>query len=135
MGPLVVILIGALAVFWFLGLLTPQRMRVIGGIGGLLIGLLLSARGAPLAGIPLMAAGGWLFWTATQKPELSNEMTIAKAAALLGVGETATPDQIRKAHRLAIAAAHPDRGGSEAKSADLNAARDVLLAARSPKKT
>lgn len=49
---------------------------------------------------------------------------------LLSVSPEATPEQIRTAHREMIAGAHPDRGGSEAAAARINAARDAGLADR-----
>ncbi|MBZ6379538.1 hypothetical protein B5C34_07250 [Pacificimonas flava] len=125
MGPLLVILLGAVAVFWWLGLLTPERLRIIGGIGGLLIGLLLTLRGAPFAGIPLAGAGGYLVWSARRAPD--GQLTVKEARRLLGVGPGADEAEIRSAYRLAMASAHPDRGGSTANSAKLNEARDLLL--------
>ena len=56
----------------------------------------------------------------------------AQAAAVLGVGDTATPDEIRRAFRLWAAALHPDAGGSEAAFARLCEARAVLLAPADP---
>ena len=49
-----------------------------------------------------------------------------RAAETLGVAETATPDEIRRAFRAAMHAAHPDRGGSERLVRDLVEARRVL---------
>jgi hypothetical protein len=43
---------------------------------------------------------------------------------VLGVGEHATPDEIKGAYRRLAPEAHPDRGGSDAAMARLNAARD-----------
>lgn len=49
---------------------------------------------------------------------------------VLGVPASATVDQIRAAWRERAAIAHPDKGGSDAAMARLNAARDDGLAAR-----
>lgn len=52
-----------------------------------------------------------------------------KAHEILGVSPLASEAEVRAAWRKAIAAAHPDQGGSEAAAAALNAARDELLRA------
>lgn len=44
---------------------------------------------------------------------------------VLGVAPTATADEVAAAYRKLAAAAHPDRGGSDAAMARLNAARDA----------
>jgi DnaJ homolog subfamily C member 19 len=49
------------------------------------------------------------------------------ARAILGVEARATPAEIRDAHRRLIERNHPDRGGTAALAARINAARDVLL--------
>jgi DnaJ homolog subfamily C member 19 len=69
-----------------------------------------------------VAAALW-FWPQQAKVE----MAVADAQALLGLGPTATADDIRAAHRRRIADAHPDRGGNAELAARLNAARDLLL--------
>lgn len=128
MGPLIVVLIGAIAVFWYLGLLTPARLRVIGAIGLAVLGLFVLLRGQPLVGVPLLALGGWLAISRILTPKAG--MTEREAANLLGVRPGASEKDIRKAYRLAMASAHPDKGGSDAAGARLNEARDVLMAAR-----
>lgn len=130
MGPLLIILLGAIATFWWLGLLTPARMRAIGGIGGILIGLYLTARGQPLIGLPIAAASGYLGWTGLKAKTPLLQMNRREAAKILGVPEDASEAQVREAYRLAAAAAHPDRGGSSEKMQRLNAARDTLTRAR-----
>lgn len=59
----------------------------------------------------------------------SAEPALNRARRLLGVPAEATEQDIRAAHRRKIASAHPDRGGSAAAAAQLNAARDLLLRA------
>ena len=131
MGPLVLVLLGAVAVFWYLGLLTPQRLTTIGGVAGLLVGLWLAARGGYLPGFGLMTAGAYLTWAGIKGPRVeSAAMTPKRAAKILGVREGASIEDIRAAHRLAIASAHPDKGGTDAASSEINEARDVLIAAR-----
>ena len=63
--------------------------------------------------------------TATPKPLPPQD--IAQARALLGVAPDADADMIRAAHRRLIASVHPDKGGTEALAAQINAARDLLL--------
>ncbi|MBL8558215.1 MAG: hypothetical protein JNM47_05805 [Hyphomonadaceae bacterium] len=69
--------------------------------------------------------GALVWWFAPKGP--APDIDVAQARALLGVGEAATRDDIRAAHRRLIAAAHPDRGGAQGHAARLNAARDLLL--------
>lgn len=52
---------------------------------------------------------------------------LAQARRLLGVSPQASRSEIREAHRRMAAILHPDRGGSTAKLAEVNAARDLLL--------
>lgn len=42
----------------------------------------------------------------------SGEMSLAMARRVLGVGEKASPDEIRAAYRAAVKSAHPDHGGT-----------------------
>jgi hypothetical protein len=51
----------------------------------------------------------------------------ARARTVLGVGASATKGEIERAFRSQIKRAHPDHGGSVARAAALNAARDLLL--------
>jgi preprotein translocase subunit Sec63 len=55
-------------------------------------------------------------------------MRPSEARALLGVGEGASVDDVRAAHRRLIARVHPDAGGSAALATRVNAARDALIA-------
>jgi len=50
-----------------------------------------------------------------------------EARRLLGVGEAATAEEVRDAHRRLIAKVHPDAGGSAELATRVNAARDALL--------
>jgi DnaJ family protein C protein 19 len=54
-------------------------------------------------------------------------MRPSEARALLGVGEDASGEDIRAAHRRLIAKVHPDAGGSQGLATRVNAARDALL--------
>lgn len=55
-------------------------------------------------------------------------MRANEARTLLGVGEGASADDIRAAHRRLIAKVHPDAGGSAGLATRVNAARDALIA-------
>jgi DnaJ-class molecular chaperone len=46
--------------------------------------------------------------------------------AILGVGRTATPDEIKKSYRRLAAQHHPDRGGDTARFQEIQQAYDVL---------
>jgi len=54
-------------------------------------------------------------------------MPPSEARALLGLGEGASAEDIRAAHRRLIAKVHPDTGGSTGLATRVNAARDALL--------
>ena len=54
-------------------------------------------------------------------------MSQAEALDILGLSETATPDDIRAAHKRLITKLHPDQDGSTGLAARINAARDILL--------
>lgn len=83
-----------------------------------------------LAGAAVLAfrwlLGAWPWEYLSTRPSLNIE--IARARRLLGVRPNADPADIRAAHRRLAAIEHPDRGGSNARLAALNAARDLLLA-------
>ena len=55
-------------------------------------------------------------------------MPASEARALLGVGEGATLQEVREAHRRLISRVHPDTGGSAELATRVNAARDALIA-------
>lgn len=59
-----------------------------------------------------------------------DQSEIARARALLGLAPDADAAAIRAAHRRLIASVHPDKGGTEALAAQINAARDLLLQER-----
>ena len=92
-----------------------------------LLGLSLFTKGRLVLGAALMA--GALLWAAWRRQRPSTRpMPLADARRLLGVGEGATLEEIRDAHRRLIARVHPDTGGSAELAHRVNAARDALLA-------
>lgn len=62
-----------------------------------------------------------------QAPSGGGGMTRQRALAALGLREGAGREEILAAHRRLMKAVHPDRGGSEALAAEVNAAKDFLL--------
>jgi DnaJ family protein C protein 19 len=92
-----------------------------------LLGLSLFTKGRLILGAALMASA--LLWAAWRRSRPSQKpMPAADARRLLGVGEGATLQEIREAHRRLIAKVHPDSGGSAELAHRVNAARDTLLA-------
>ena len=57
----------------------------------------------------------------------TSNMSREDAAAILGVDILADEQQILSAHKSLMNKIHPDKGGSDALAAQINAARDVLL--------
>jgi DnaJ homolog subfamily C member 19 len=57
------------------------------------------------------------------------EMTRRQALEVLGLQEQATKDEVVRAYRELMKRVHPDRGGSARLAAEVNRAREVLLAA------
>jgi len=100
-------------------------------IGLLFAGLMLSVRGAWMAGAPLAVLAILLGLMARARASPARpayeRMSPAEARSLLGVGAEATPAEIRAAHARLIRMNHPDAGGTDGLAAQLNAARDRLL--------
>ena len=80
---------------------------------------------AVLACLACKAFTGQWPWELWRKSERSQAE--AQARALLGVGRSASRDDVIEAHRRKIAQVHPDRGGSNDAVHAANAARDLLL--------
>ncbi|MEM9495032.1 MAG: molecular chaperone DnaJ [Pseudomonadota bacterium] len=105
-----------------------------------LVAALFAARLWPLAFMVLFAAGGVMAieqWkdksvSADEPPSppvrQGEAMTVKEAAAVLGVGEGATREEIRLAHKRLISQLHPDKGGSDYLAAKINEARDLMIA-------
>ena len=72
------------------------------------------------------ATGAWPWQWLSTGPSPTRDL--AKARRLLQVSPSASHEEIRAAYRRLAAEMHPDRGGSDARLAALNEARDVLLA-------
>ena len=61
------------------------------------------------------------------QPIVKTSMDKTRAAEILGVAENATKQEIIAAHKRLMQKIHPDKGGSAALAAEINAAKDVLL--------
>jgi hypothetical protein len=133
MGLLAFLLLSLAA--WLIWTGRLQRMSAKDGmaLGAALVGAVMAAKGRPLVGAPQLLGAAHILITQAQKKHKPaakhvEEPSVAKARALLGVGPDADANMIRAAHRRLIASVHPDRGGTEALAAEINAARDLLLA-------
>jgi hypothetical protein len=69
-------------------------------------------------------------WSQAGGKSRANEgrMSRAKALEVLGLKDGATVDDVRAAHRRLMKTMHPDLGGSDFLAAQINEAKDVLLA-------
>ncbi|OAN50993.1 J domain-containing protein [Sphingobium sp. TCM1] len=133
------LLLAGLAV-WLIWTGRLQRMTAKDGmaLGAALVGAVFAAKGKPVIGAPLLI-GAALFFVKQGKartgarkrpiapPPPHRAEDVARARALLGVAPDADARTIRAAHRRLIASVHPDKGGTEALAAQINAARDLLL--------
>lgn len=121
-----------------------RLLRWVLGVGGVVLGALLTIRGLAVAGVPLIGAALGFLGVAMRgaKPGSSGTdqqtdgrsaapsrtgMSVDEARAILGVGPDADEAEIRQAHRSMMKRVHPDQGGSDALAAKVQQARDVLL--------
>lgn len=129
MPAMALLALAALGWFWWKGWLRADaghRLALAGG-GGLALLLLLRGQVVPglALGVVVAALGlsGWMRRRVQALP--ADEMA---ARQLLGVGLSATRDEILSAHRRRIAEVHPDRtGATPGMAGSVNAARDLLL--------
>ena len=97
-----------------------------------LVGGAIAARGRPLIGGGMAAAG--LLWLSRRpgprkvavEPRQPDPQ-LREALELLGLSPDADRTAVVEAHRRLIARTHPDAGGTEALARNINAARDYLL--------
>lgn len=136
---------GLLAIFvlalagWLIWTGRLQRMTAKDGmaLGVAIVGALMAAKGKPLLGaLPLIASTAFFVLQSNKRTIRAKrvkpsspppDLGIAQARALLGLTPDSDEQAIRAAHRRLIATVHPDRGGTEALAAQINAARDLLL--------
>ena len=134
------IVLGLVGVVWVLreaGRMSPAKqrgfVRQVVGLGLCGLGLILALKGSILA-LPMLGVGaGFLGWqqfgfsrSAQPAPTVAS-MDKAEALDVLGLTASASPEDIRAAHKKLLRAIHPDAGGSTYLSAKINAARDRLL--------
>lgn len=138
MGLFALLLVGLAA--WLIWTGRLQRMSGRDGmaLGAALVGAVMAAKGKPLIGAPLLV-GATLFFFARSQPgrkkarsgkavaDVAPPQAVLDARKLLGLGPDADARAIRAAHRRLIASVHPDKGGTEALAAQINAARDLLI--------
>jgi hypothetical protein len=101
---------------------------------------MITIRGGWLLGIPAILIGvswyrGQTWRMFGSRADQTDEFALSKARWLLGVSAHEDSDRIRMRHRQLMAENHPDRGGSDARAAELNEARDILLADLATKST
>jgi len=123
------ILAAAAALLWAWGTGRLRNFTYEDGLAAtlFLLGLSLLSRGRLVFGAALMA--GSLLWAAwRRRPAPRASMPVEDARRLLGVGESASLQEIRDAHRRLIARVHPDAGGSAELAHRVNVARDTLVA-------
>ena len=108
--------------------LQALRFGDVAAVVAALIGLRLLEGRSPPAGIAALAGAGWWLWFRKRGGGAEPDMTPERARQLLDVGPRATAEEVRAAHRRLAARVHPDAGGSTHLAAEINAARDVLLA-------
>ena len=128
MGGILLLALLALGWAWVTGRLQQLILQDWAAALVALLGVRLFVGGQGLAAAVLLAGAG--VWAARRIAETRDvePMTAEDARAVLGVGSTATPQEIALAHRRLIARVHPDRGGSEELASRVNVARDTLIA-------
>lgn len=119
-----------------------QMLRWVLGLGGIGLGVLLTARGLAIAGLPLIGAAIGLLGVAmrggkhkqknrsehaTPPASARAQMSRKEACEILGVDEAATEAEIQSAYRAMMKRVHPDAGGSDALAAKVYDARETLL--------
>ena len=125
-GILFLLAAGGLLWAWATGRLKGFTYEDGVAAGLFLLGLRLLTTGRLVPGALLMT--GSLLWAAYRRRPRVKPMPVEDARRLLGVGESASLEEIRAAHRRLIARVHPDAGGSAELAERVNLARDTLVA-------
>jgi DnaJ-domain-containing protein 1 len=113
-----------------------RRSLTSRGAGRLAVALLAAAtaasavyeglRGVWLGAVILIGAAVWLGSAVRTPASPPSDMARRDAAAMLGVAESASREEIDTAYRRLMRRVHPDQGGAPGLAAQLNAARAVL---------
>jgi hypothetical protein len=92
----------------------------------------LALRGGWIPGLILAALslGGAFAARRTATPPPRVDVSLAEARSILGVGPSASDEEIQAAYTRLMRMAHPDKGGTSGLAAQLNAARDRLISRR-----
>jgi hypothetical protein len=117
-----------------------RQLRVAAGVSSLLLlvvaGFMLLHGNIPFGALTGVVGAG-LAYVARGVPNPfvrqgpgDARMSEAEARSLLGIGDTAGPEEITAAHRRMMGRVHPDHGGAAGLAAQVNAARDRLLGKR-----
>jgi hypothetical protein len=99
---------------------------------GAVAAVVAAIRGEWIASLILVVLSAWLGRPAVRRRRAApgagsdEPMSVTQARAILGVGPSASPDEIQAAYRRLMALAHPDKGGTSGLASQLNAARDRL---------
>ncbi len=121
------------------------RLKVVGLLA--VAAVCFAAKLFPIAFMILLAAGGVTaieLWSgraikgleemtpgAGMAPAPKAALSLEEAAAVLGVPQSASEDEIKAAHKKLIGQLHPDRGGTDYLAAKINDARNLMLKHRS----
>lgn len=132
MALLLLIFGGVLGWLVLTGRMKGPSTRQIAAMVLSVVGGAIAARGRPLVGGGMAAAGlAWL--SLSSKPRAARpapppvDTTTRESLELLGLQPGADRAAVIAAHRRLIARTHPDSGGTEALARQINAARDHLL--------
>lgn len=132
MALLFIIVGGVLGWLILTGRMKRPSVRQIAAMVLSVAGGAIAARGRPLIGGGMAAAGlAWLSLSPRPKvarPAMADGDAVTRESLeLLGLDATADRAAVIAAHRRLIARTHPDSGGTEALARQINAARDHLL--------
>lgn len=133
MNMLGLVLIGAAGVgYWAWKTREDRAMRFgdVAAVAAAIAAFALFRKHEISLGVLALGGAGWWYWFRKNGSDPGEAMTADQARQLLDLPRSASPEDIRAAHRRLIARVHPDAGGSADLTRQVNAARDVLLSRR-----
>jgi hypothetical protein len=109
--------------------LAAALFSALAAVGAVVSGM----RGGWVASLILVGLSAWLGHRARRTIRAAREttdgaMSLDNARRVLGVDATADRAAIERAYRNRMRGSHPDQGGTDAMAAQINAARDRLIA-------